>query len=146
MTKTLRHKKVTFKHVEAEWYNYHTTLKGIAKLRESIICPFDEDPDDPTILKGANSVRHPGNPTERMAIRLTASKRLEHLNEVTEAIETVYNALPDNYKKLVQIRYWNNGNKLTWEATANRLFVNRATAIRWRNEIIQATIDVLGWS
>ncbi|GGB56708.1 hypothetical protein GCM10011409_37830 [Lentibacillus populi] len=136
--------KLAFKKVEAEWYDYHHTLKEIAKLREEIMNPFDEDPDDPTIVKGANSVRMPGDPTRRMATRLTTSKQLTYLNEIVDAIENVYNALPDDYKKLVRVRYWGNKN-LNWNAIANELHVNRTTALRWRDEIIQATIELLGW-
>lgn len=137
--------KITFKKAEAEWYNYHHTLKEIAKLREEIMNPFDEDPEDKTIVKGANSVRMPGNPTERIATRLTTSKRLSYLNDIADAIEQVYNALPDNYKKLIRLRHWNKENKLTWDVIAIELHVDRTTAMRWRDEIIQATIELLGW-
>ncbi|SEQ23121.1 phage transcriptional activator, RinA family [Virgibacillus subterraneus] len=142
---TLKPKKITFKHAESEWYNYHHTLKEIAKLREGIKYPFDEDPEDPTIVKGANSVRTPGNPTQRIATRLTTSKQLTYLTEVAEAVEQVYNALPDDYKKLVQLRYWSKSKDLTWDSLALELNVSRRQAIYWRKEIIQATVEVLGW-
>lgn len=145
MTKSIKPKETTFKHAEAEWFNYHNTLKELARLRESIMNPFDDDPEDPTIVKGANSVRMVGDPTQRMATRLATHKRLEHLSEVTKAIEQVYNALPDNYKELARLRYWNKNNKLTWDGIALSLGVGRSTAIRRRNEIIQATIELLGW-
>ncbi|WP_337970299.1 transcriptional regulator [Virgibacillus salexigens] len=138
-------KKITFKHAESEWYNYHHTLKEIARLRENIMNPFDEDPDDPTIVKGANSARNPGNPTERIATRLTTHKQLNHLTEIADAIDQVYNALPDNYKELARLKYWNKNTKLTWEGIAMKLGIGRATAIRRRNEIIVATVEVLGW-
>ncbi|WP_077317588.1 transcriptional regulator [Virgibacillus proomii] len=145
MTKVAKPKETTFKHAEAEWFNYHNTLQEIARLRESIMNPFDDDPEDPTIVKGANSVRMVGDPTQRMATRLATHKRLEHLSEVTKAIEQVYNALPDNYKELARLRYWNKNNKLTWEGIAMRLSISERHARRQRNEIIQATLDVLGW-
>jgi RinA family phage transcriptional activator len=145
MTKSIKPKKITFKHAEAEWYNYHNTLKEIARLRESIMNPFDDDPEDPTIVKGANSVRIPGDPTQRLATRLTTHKQLEHLTEVAQAIEQVYNALPDNYKELARLKYWSKNSKLTWDGIAMRLDIGRATAIRRRNDIIQATIELLGW-
>lgn len=135
--------KLTFKKVESEWYNYHQTVKEIAELREEIMNPFDEEKDENDI-KGATSVRMPGNPTANMATRLVTSKQLSYVTEIAEAIERVYNALPDNYKQLVRVRYWSKKDK-DWNAIADELHVNRATAIRWRNEIIQATIEVLGW-
>ena len=136
--------KITFKKTESEWYNYHHTLKEIARLREEIMNPYDEEINDPTVVKGASSVRSPGDPTERMATRLTTSRQLNYLEEVTHSIEQVYNALPDNYKDLVRVRYWSKKD-LDWNAIADELHVNRATAIRWRNEIVQATIELLGW-
>ncbi|GGJ61904.1 transcriptional regulator [Virgibacillus salexigens] len=145
MQTAIKPKKITFKHAESEWYNYHHTLKEIARLRENIMNPFDEDPDDPTIVKGANSVRNPGNPTERIATRLTTNKQLNYLTEIADAIDQVYNALPDDYKELVRLRYWSKHKKMTWEGISLRLDVSERQARRWRNEIIQATLEVLGW-
>jgi RinA family phage transcriptional activator len=145
VTKSIKPKKITFKHAEAEWYNYHNTLKEIARLRESIMNPFDDDPEDPTIVKGANSVRIPGDPTQRLATRLTTSKQLSYLSEVVQAIEQVYNTLPDTHKELVRLRYWSKNNRLTWEGIALKLNVSKRQAIRWRDEIIIATIELLGW-
>ncbi|WP_337969731.1 transcriptional regulator [Virgibacillus salexigens] len=144
MQTAIKPKKITFKHAESEWYNYHHTLKEIARLRENIMNPFDEDPDDPTIVKGANSVRNPGNPTERIATRLTTHKQLNHLKEVADTIGQVYNALPDDYKELVRVKYWSN-KRLTWDGISLELNVSKRQAMRWRNEIIQTTVELLGW-
>lgn len=144
MTNAIKPTKITFKKTEAEWYNYHNTLKEIARLREEIMNPFDEDPDT-NIGGGSNSVRIPGAPTERMATRLTTNKQLKYLTEVVEAIEQVYNALPDNYKELARVKYWSKNNKLTWDGVALKIGVSRATAIRRRDDIILATVEVLGW-
>ena len=144
MTNAIKPKNITFKKVEAEWYDYHETVKEIARLRESIMTPFDEEPDT-NVGGGSNSVRAISNPTERIATRLMTSKQLTYLTQIVEAIEKVYNVLPDEHKKLVQLRYWKKGNKLTWDGVANQIHVSDRTARRWRNEIIQATIEVLGW-
>ncbi|UOQ47774.1 transcriptional regulator [Gracilibacillus caseinilyticus] len=98
--------KTTFKKVESEWFNYYKTLREIKLLEESILHPFDEDPADPTILKGVNSVRIPGNPTERTATRLTTHKQLNYLREIKNAIEMVFNSLPLEYKHFVRCKYW----------------------------------------
>lgn len=144
MTNAIKPTKITFKKTEAEWYNYYHTLKEITRLREEIANPFEEEPNDPTVVEGANSVRIPGDPTGKMATRLTTHKQLNYLTEVVDAIERVYNALPDNYKELVRLRYWSNRQQ-TWDGVSKDLYVNRSTAMRWRDEIIQATIEVLGW-
>ena len=143
MPSAIKSKKVTFKHVESEWYNYHQTLKEIVRLREEIMNPFEDEPDT-NIGGGVSNVRTPGDPTGQIATRLTTSKQSRYLTEIVEAIEQVYNALPDNYKELVRIKYWNK-NKLTWDTISREMHVNRATAMRWRDDIIQATVELLGW-
>ena len=144
MTTAIKTKKITFKQVESEWYDYHNTLKEISRLRESIMNPFDEEPDTNT-GGGSNSVRNPGDPTGSIATRLTRNKQLNHLNDIVDAIDQVYNALPDDYKQLVRLKYWSRNRQLTWDGIALELNVSKRQAMRWRNEIIQATVEVLGW-
>ncbi|MDC3412542.1 transcriptional regulator [Terrihalobacillus insolitus] len=134
-------KKITFKHAESEWYNYHQTLKEIANLREEIMNPPKEI--DENIGGGRSGFTT--SPTEKIVTRLSTNKQLNYLVEVVEAIEAVYNALPNDYKKLVQIRYWRRDKRLTWDGIASELNVSRRQAIYWRDEIIQATVEVLGW-
>lgn len=141
MNATIKPTKITFKKCEAEWYNYHNTLKEIAKLREEIMNPFQEENIN---LRGSKP-NIPDKPTERIATRLTTHKQLNYLTEVTEAIERVYNALPDDYKKLVRLKYWNKNERLTWQGIADKLNVSERQARRWRDEIIMATIELLGW-
>lgn len=144
MTTIIKPTKITFKKIEAEWYNYHQTLKEIASLRAEIMNPFDEEVNDPTVVAGVNSVRTVGKPTERLAIRLTTSKQLEYLTEIVEAIERVYNSMPDPYKKLVRLRYWSNQNQ-TWDGVALECNVSKRQAMRWRDDIVLATVELLGW-
>lgn len=141
MNATIKPTKITFKKCEAEWYNYHNTLKEIAKLREEIMNPFQEE----NINVGGSKTNIYDKPTERIATRLTTHKQLNYLTEVTEAIERVYNALPDDYKKLVRLKYWNKNERLTWQGIADKLNVSERQARRWRDEIIMATIELLGW-
>lgn len=141
MSLTIKPTKLAFKKAEAEWYNYHNTLKEIAKLRQEIMNPVQES--DENIGGGKSNI--PGKPTERIATRLATHKQLRYLEEVVEAIEKVYNALPDNYKKLVRYRYWSKEKNLTWDGIALKLHVSKRQAMRWRDDIIHATMEVLGW-
>ncbi|GAA0444787.1 MAG: hypothetical protein ACQEWU_16190 [Bacillota bacterium] len=63
---------------------------------------------------------------------------------MVEAIYQVYNALQDNYKELSRVKYWSN-KRLTWDGIALELKVSKRQAMRWRDEIIHATVEVLGW-
>jgi RinA family phage transcriptional activator len=133
-------RKTTFKKCEAEWYDYHKTLHEINLLREEIMNPFQEQDEN---IGGGRSTTI-SSPTERIATRLVTNKQLNYLTEVADAIERVYNALPDDYKKLVRLRYWSNKN-LMWDGIEDQLHISKRQAMRWRDEIIQATVEVLGW-
>jgi RinA family phage transcriptional activator len=71
-------------------------------------------------------------------------KRLGELERIESAIESVYEKLADKPKQLVHLTYWTR-HKKTWEGMAMELEVGRATLFRWRNEIIKAIGENLGW-
>lgn len=132
--------KATFKHIEAEWYKYPQTVKEIQRLRYNIIQSSSDR--DENVGGGRNNII--SKPTEIAATRLTTHKELQYLEEIVYAIETVYNLSNDNYKRLVQVRYWSNKN-LNWDGIADELGYSRVHAIRIRNKIIYDTAELLGW-
>jgi RinA family phage transcriptional activator len=67
------------------------------------------------------------------------------LESTVEAIENVYNRLPEEKKLLVNIYYWTRPQTLSWEGVAQKLHVSRKTAFNWRDEIIWAISEQLGW-
>lgn len=140
MSSMIKPTKLTFKKVEAEWYNYHNTLQEIAKLREEIMNPFKET--DTNVGGGnGNSI---SSPTEQIATRLTTHKQLNYLCEVAETIDNIYKGLPEDYKKLVRLRYWSNRN-LTWKGIGDELHISDRQARRWRDAIVISTVKELGW-
>ena len=141
MTNAIKPTRLTIKKVEAEWFNYHKTLQEIALLREEIMNPFQES--DENVEGGQSNI--PGAPTENIATRLTASKQLNYLLDIVNAVERVYESLPDNYKRLAKLRYWNKNNEMKWDGIALELKVSTRQAQRWRDEIMRATLSILGW-
>lgn len=133
--------RLTIRKMEAEWFNYHQTLKEIARLREEIMNPFVET--DENIGGGQSNL--PGSPTESIATRLTTNKQLNYLTEIISAIDRVYESCPDNYKHLIRLRYWNKHNKKEWAGIALELGRSERQAQRWRDEIMLSTIKLLGW-
>lgn len=131
----------TFKHIEAELYDYHETLKRIKERKEEIMYSSSLDENK----GGANSARVPNSPTERIATMLVMDKRLRELERITEAIETVYQSLDTERKKLIRLKYWTKPQTLTWEGIALKLNVSRATVFRWRDEVVNAIAEKLGW-
>jgi RinA family phage transcriptional activator len=141
MTVATKLKKATFKHIESELYDYYDTLKEIDHLRKDIM--FCRESDDENTGGGRSSFV--SSPTERIATILTTDKRLNRLEEVAHAIQKVYTGLPEDYQKLVRLKYWTRPQTLTWEGIAESLHVNRATAMRWRDGVVYAIGECLGW-
>jgi RinA family phage transcriptional activator len=137
----LKLKKATFKHIESEIYSYHDTLREIDFLRKNIM--FTKENDDENIGGGKSSFI--SSPTENIGTRLATHRKLTRLEEVTHAIEKVYTGLPDDYQKLVKLKYWTRPQTLTWEGIADKIPVSRRTAFNMRDEIVYAIGEVLGW-
>jgi RinA family phage transcriptional activator len=141
MTVATKLKKATFKHIESELYSYHDTLREINNLRKDIM--FTKENDDENIGGGRSSFI--SSPTENIATRLATHKRLNQLEEVTNAIQKVYTGLPEDYQKLVRLKYWTRPQTLTWEGIAGKLHVTSRQSMRWRDEIVYLVGEVLGW-
>lgn len=133
-------KKGTFKHIESELYAYHDTCREIEELRKNILLS-SAVPD----LTGGGKSNLPGDPTGRVATRLATHRKLEQLERIVYAIEKVVNQLPDEKKKLVKLKYWTKPQTLTWDGIAQELHISRRTAINWRNDIVYAIAEILGW-
>ena len=130
----------TFKHVESELYHYHETKKEIAKLKEFII--HATPPPDRT---GGGRSNWPSDPTGRSGTMLVTNRKIEQMERIIDAIDDVYIRLPKEKQKLVRLKYWTKPQKLTWDGIALELDVSRRTAINWRDEIVYAIAELLGW-
>ena len=130
-----------FKHVESELHHYHETLREISLLREEILYATKEQDDN----VGGGRSNLPGDPTAQKAIALTSSRRLDNLERVVQVIQYVYNGLPDEKKRLVHMKYWDRPQTLTWDGIAMNLNVSKRTAVYWRDEIVHAIAQFLGW-
>ena len=130
-----------FKHVETEIKHFHQTRNEISRLRNDIM--FGVGGDDENVGGGRSNL--PGDPTGRKATAIVAHRRMRHMEDVTEAIETVINRLPDEKRRFVRAYYWANPQTLTWDGIAQHLHVSRRTAINWRDEIVQDIGEMIGW-
>jgi RinA family phage transcriptional activator len=128
------------RYVEHNLYYYHEYLRDIERLRKDIL--YGRDNNDENVGGGRGNL--PSSPTERTAIELVTHRRLEKLERVTHAIKTVYEALPDEKRKLIKLKYWTRPQRYTWDGIAEQLCVTRITCLRWRNEIVYAIAELLG--
>lgn len=138
MATVTKMKPSTFKHIEAEISSLPDLRKEIIKRREEIMNPTMTEE-----LVGGRS-NEPSDPTGKMATRLVMDKRLSELERIEKAITNVYDKLEDKPKQMVNLIYWTR-HKRTWEGIAMELEVGRTTLFRWRNEIVYAVGDNLGW-
>jgi RinA family phage transcriptional activator len=141
VTTAIKLKKATFKHIESELYSYKDTLTEIEELRKDII--FTRESNDENIGGGRSSL--PSSPTEQIGTRLATHKRLGQLEQIANAIQKVYTGLPEDYQKLVRLKYWTKPQTLTWDGIANKIPVSRRTAFNMRDEIVNTIAEVLGW-
>lgn len=133
-------RKGTFQHVESELYAYHETRKEIVRLKNDIL--YGSTPPD-SIGGGRGNL--PGNPTERTAILMVAHRKIEQLERIVEAIESVVERLPEDKKRFIQLRYWKKPQYLSWDGIAAELNVSRRQAFRWRDEIVYTIAEKIGW-
>lgn len=132
-------KKGTFQHIESELYNLEDTKKDLMRIRNEIL--------NRSALPNETGIRGslPSDPTGLTATILLTNRVIEEAEKVINAIESVHQRLPIEKQHLVKIKYWTRPQTLTWDGIALKMEISRATAIRWRDEIIYAVADYLGW-
>lgn len=140
MAEALKLKTGTFKHVEAELYAFHDSKRELARLKNDIL-----HASRPPEMTGGGRSNKPGDPTGEKATLLATHRRIEQLERIVEAIEAVYEALPSEKQELVRLKYWTKPQTLTWEGIAMQLHVSARQAMRWRDEIVYAIAERIGW-
>lgn len=137
-------RKGTIRHIESELFDYHETVKRIEQRRNELMSNIE--PDWQGVIKetGFEPLKY-NSSTERLGIRLASDKMLQEMQRIVKAIEHVYNMCDNERKNLIRVKYWSKPQKLTWDGIAEELHISRATAFRWRDEILQAICEKLGW-
>ena len=130
-------KRATYRYIEAEIYDYPSTVGEITRLRQEII--EGGSPDDTQTRVQSNRI---SDPTADRATRLVMDKRLRRLEEVRNAIDRVYQNLDPDRKRLVEMKYWEK--RLTHTGIAEDLHIGERTFYRWKDEIITAIAEELG--
>lgn len=137
---TKKLKPGTVKHIESELYDYHDTLKRIQYRRQEILSAKSVDENT-----GGGKSNIPSRPTEQLATRLVSDLQLQELERIAGAIEHVYNICDDERKKLIRMKYWTKPQTKTWEGIAQDLHISRRQAFNWRDQVVQAVGERLGW-
>lgn len=132
--------KGAFKHVESELYAYPDTKKEIERIRLEIMTRERPNDENSTIRSGRI-----GDPTGQTATLLVTNRKLEQLERVVEAIESVVEKLSNEKKEMMRLWYWSLPRELTWDGVAMKLGKDRSTVIRWRNQIVYLIAEKMGW-
>lgn len=137
---SLKIKPGAFKHIEAELSEYQGTVRRIQQRREELMMNISTDENT-----GGGKSNIPSRPTEQLATRLVDDLHLQELERIASSIEHVYNICDDERKKLVRLKYWTHPQTKTWDGIAQDLNISKRQAYRWRDEIVQAIGEKLGW-
>ena len=130
-------KRATYRYIEAEIYDYPSTVEEITRLRQEII--EGGSPDDTQTRVQSNRL---SDPTADRATRLVMDKRLRRLEEVRNAIDRVYQNLDPDRKRLVEMKYWEK--RLTHTGIAEDLHIGERTFYRWKDDVVKAVALELG--
>ncbi len=134
-------KNGTFKHIESELYCYKETLKEIERLRTELLESGHGREFTNEGIRG-NKI---SDPTFRATSLLLQNRQLRNMEVVTEAIRAVVDELPAEKRHLVELRYWTKPQTRTWAGIAGKLHISERQARRWRNQIVFAIAERLGW-
>lgn len=133
--------KGAFKHVESELFAYPYRKREISRLREEILVPYQ--PTDENIGGGKSNI--PGDPTGKKAIALAANAKLYSLERISDAIEEVYNRLPQVKQEFIRVKYWTPPQRLTTIGICEKLGISNRTFSRWRGQFVTEVAEILGW-
>lgn len=152
----MRLKRATYRHIEAEIYAYHDTLKAIDELRDEIILAGRQE-DLGVAVSGGGYV---GSQTERRATRLADSILLREMERITGAIRDTYAVAKEEARRVLWVKY---GLAIGWEPPieicqrvkrlnmanvgqmAGVLGIDESTFHRYRTGFVYGIAEKLGW-
>ncbi|AVQ34412.1 transcriptional regulator [Staphylococcus muscae] len=132
----------TFRYIESEIYNLESTKREIKRLRLEILNPSKAI--DENIVYGPLQSGEPTRTTELMATRLMTNKMLRNMEEMVHAIEYAYSKLPDEYKKVIYLKYWEPNRRMKMEHIADECNMHRNTAGKIRKNFVKAVAYEVG--
>lgn len=128
------------KTIEEFWMNIDDYRKQL-KFREWELL---ENKNDDTNIGGGKS-NQTSDTTAKKAIILAEDTRYQHLKNVVQTIEQLYEELDQDQKTIVRMRYWDKTECYEWQHIADELYMSVQRVLRKRNAIIDETAKRLGW-
>ena len=153
-------KRATYRHIEAEIYAYHDTLKAIGELRRDIILAGQGEISYSAVV----GKRYAGTSiVEKRATKLADSLLLREMERITRAIEDVYARAKEECRRVVWVKYglalegWGppeelavrmegrNRFDMSVREMAEILAVDESTFHRYRTGFVYGVAERLGW-
>jgi|SRR5690554_1722879 len=153
-------KRAAYRHIEAEIYAYHDTLKAIEELRRDIILAGQGEINYSAVV----GERYAGTSVvERRATKLADSILLREMERITKGIADTYARAREEGRRVVWVKYgltlegWRPPKELAAqmegrnrfdmgpEKMAEILSVDRATFHRYRSGFVYGVAERLGW-
>lgn len=152
-------KRATYRHIEAEIYAYHDTIRAIEEMRRDIILAGG-------VHEGYGAVigdRYPGTSiVERRATKLADSMLLREMERITKAIEDVYARAKEECRRVVWVKYglaidWQPPDELAQKLQGKSRFdlsardmaeilnIDESTFHRYRTGFVYGVAEKLGW-
>ena len=153
-------KRATYRHIEAEIYAYHDTLKAMEELRREIILAGGMHDAYAAVVGD----RYPGTSiVERRATKLADNILLREMERITKAIADTFSRAKEEGRRVVWVKYglalegWQppsnlaarmqgrNRFDMSPDDMAEVLAVDRATFHRYRSGFVYGVAERLGW-
>ena len=152
-------RRATYRHVEAEIYDYYKTLQKMDEFRRDIILGSGRQEAYGAVVGG----KYAGTSiVERRATKLADSMILREMERITKAIADTYARAKEECRRVVWVKY---GLAIDWEPPtelaarmegrnrfdmspddmAEVLNVDRATFHRYRSGFVYGVAERLGW-
>lgn len=132
--------KPTFRYVESLWFR---RMELIERLREIEMESKMYEPDENAGIKGQGKTSDPVADTVIQYEFTRQSLQYKSISEQLQAMDNVYNKLPDEYKKIVHLRYWSGKSAPMWEYVSKKTGYSERHARRIRDMIVVATAEEL---
>lgn len=132
-------RKATFKYIESEVYHLEESKREVRNIRDEILNPYK-----PKNINTFKSKYVHNRITEIQATLLLSNKLLNNLENNIKAIEKVYSRLPEDRKKVIDLKYFNKDRKLKLEQIADMCFMHRNTVSTIKQNFIKSIAIELG--
>lgn len=132
--------KPTFRYVESLWFR---RMELIERLREIEMDSNIHEKDENAGIKGQGKTSDPVADTVIQYEFTRQSLQYKSISDQLQAMDNVYNKLPDEYTKIVHLRYWSGKSAPTWEYVSQQTGYSVRQCLRIRDMVIVATAEEL---